>query len=79
MPVECVAEMKARCQKSMHSLLVTKEQTGLGQILKCENFSILKRLLSVTAQLLKFGGVLKQRIKPGLVTEISETARAETL
>ena len=42
MPMECVAEMKARCQKSMHSLLVTKEQTGLGQILKCENFSTLK-------------------------------------
>ena len=81
MPEECMAEMKARVRDSMHSLLVTKEPTGIGQILKCEDFSTLKRLLSVTAQLLKFARALKRRINPrsASYTDGEEIANAELL
>ena len=47
MPEGCVAEMKAADRRLVHGLLTTTNTTGLQQILKCEDYSSLCKLLRV--------------------------------
>ena len=44
MPEECAMEMKAKDKCTVHSLLTMDVPTGLGQIMKCDDFSTLSRL-----------------------------------
>ena len=41
MPEDCMVEMKAKDKNLVHGLLTTQEPSGLGQIMNCEDFSIL--------------------------------------
>ena len=85
MPEECVTEMKAKDKCEVHSLLTTDVPMGLGQIMKCENFSTFSRLCRVTAYVLRFVKAMKSRIQSSItdvpsalslgVTEISEAER----
>ena len=81
MPEDCVVEMKATDKTLAHGLIATDEPPGLGQIMNCEDFSTLDRLLQVTAQVLKFCHVLRGKLLPEITasSEIDETNRAETL
>ena len=54
MPEECISEMKVLDRKSTLSLLVTEERPSLSQILHCEQYSTICRLLRVTAYVVKF-------------------------
>ena len=45
MPEECIPEMKAKDQRLAHNLLVAEEQSSLSQILHCEQYSTIHRLL----------------------------------
>lgn len=63
MPEGCATEMKAANRKSTHGLLTTNPSSGLRQILKCEDYSSLPKLLRVTAYTLKFVRLLKRRVK----------------
>lgn len=60
-PEGCIAEMKAADQRLIHGVLTTNPPTGLHQIMKCEDFSSLHKLLRVTAYVLKFVRLLKRR------------------
>ena len=75
MPEDCIAEMKAKDKNLAHGLLTTKEPLGLGQVINCEDFSTLDRLLRVTAKVLKFCSILQRKPLP----EADDTARAEML
>ena len=81
MPEECMLEMKARDRNQVHGLLVTEESTGIGKIMKCEDYSNLRRLLTVTARLLKFIKILKRRTSPEAsdCLEVDEIPKAEIL
>ena len=79
MPEDCIEEMKAKDRNLVHGLLTTKEPSGLGQVMNCEDFSTLDRLLQVTAQVLKFCRILKQGECPPETTEADDTVRAEML
>ena len=72
MPDECAAELKVR---EVHNLLVA-DAVGIDQVMKCENFSSLSRLLRVTSHVLKFIDQLKKRITPGETT-LQSTATAD--
>ena len=63
MPEECIAEMKAADRKLIHSLLANDSTTGLQQIMKCEDYSSLSKLLRVTAIVLKFVRLLMSKVK----------------
>ena len=84
MPVECTSEMKAVDRKSTLSLLVTEERPSLSQILHCEQYSTLLRLLRVTAYVLKFVKLLDPKTKssdtsPSTDLTATEISHAEML
>lgn len=54
MPEECVSEMKTKECALTHSLLVSAEHHGIGQLIDCESFSRLQKLLRVTVYVRKF-------------------------
>ena len=63
MPAECVSEMKA----VTHSLLTPPKSStsaNLEQLISCKNYSTLPRLLWVTAYVIRFIRLLKQRGGP---------------
>ena len=61
MPEECISEMRSKDQRVCHNLLVTEERPGLSQIMNCKEYSSIHRLLHVTAHVLRFVSILKQR------------------
>ena len=64
MPEECITEMKAADRRLTHGLLTTNSAPSLQQIMKCEDYSNLPKLLRVTANILKFVRLLKRKVKP---------------
>ena len=79
-PKECLAEMKAKDLKLVHGLLATADTIGLSQIVKCEDFSSLDRLLSVTALVLKFCQRLQSKVQPeAAASSYDENSKAEEL
>ena len=70
-PEECSQEMKSK--KAAHSLVVAQGHGPcIGQIMSCENFSSLHRLLRVTALVLKFVHLLHLKVR-----KLSESAPTE--
>ena len=64
-PEECLKEMKGKGQQattSVHNLLLANKST-IDVLMKCEDFGTLKRLLRVTAHVIKFVKILKARSK----------------
>ncbi len=59
MPEECSAELKTSAQRS-HNLVATKSEGSISELLDCESFGTLSRLLRVTAQVLRAVGVFKK-------------------
>ena len=72
MPEECATEMNTKDKCAVHTLPTTDVPTGLGQIMKCDDFSTLSRLCRVTAYVLRFVKALKSRIQSS-VTDVSST------
>lgn len=84
MPEECVTEMKAADRRLIHSLLTSSTPISIRQIMKCEDYSDLSRLFRVTANVLKFVKLLKDKVKAVDVEEEplephDELAEAERL
>ena len=90
MPEECKKEMKVTKEmqvtrsNTQHSLPIASKLRGISHIMNCEHFSTLKKLLRVTAYVLRFCEVLKARIKgtaPQDTVELTaaEIAASETL
>ena len=84
MPEECKKEMRVMRPSTQQSLLITNELKGISHIINCECFSTLRRLLRVTAYVLRFCETLKNRVKgmnrQGTVELTApEIAAAETL
>jgi hypothetical protein len=50
---ECLAEMRVQDRKSVYVLLITSDTPGLSEVVRCERFSSLDRLFSVTAIVVK--------------------------
>ena len=61
-PEKCCQEMKSK--KAAHSLVVAQGHgPHIGQLMSCENFSSLHRLLQVTALVLKFVHFLRLKVR----------------
>ena len=83
-PEECLKEMRATHCNLAHSSSNNSELNKLGNIICCKNFSQLRRLLRVTAYVIRFVELCKSKLKDTNVksrTELtaSEITRAETL
>ncbi len=61
MPDECVSEMKAKDRAAVHTLLVAKKRASVSEVVDCQKFSSFRRLLNVTALVLRFVKTLKGR------------------
>ena len=57
---KCSEEMRTRVS---HNLLVNSNPMSIGNILQCQNFSSLERLLTVTANVSKFVELLRSKLK----------------
>ena len=57
------AEMKATDRNQVHSLLMFNSTTGLGQLIRCEDYSSLSQLLKVTTYVLKFISILRKNLQ----------------
>ena len=80
MPEECRTEMRANDPKKTIGLLTTAELPSIGQLIKCEVFSSLHRLLAVTAKVLRFCQMLLSKIHKDVPTPSSDDlTKAETL
>ena len=78
MQEECTKELKAKNQ--VHNLLATdNEQIGLGQIIVCEDYSSLPRLLRVTAYLTRFIKSLRREATSQTTISQEEILKAEVL
>ena len=71
-PEECRQEMKSK--NAAHSLLTSSGGPRIGQLIDCENFSSLDRLLRVTALVLKFTRLLCQKVKR---TDVSDDSGSQ--
>ena len=88
LPQECLEEMKAGnkenwiCETSS-SLLVGAETFGVANVVTCEDYSNLQRLLRVTALVLQFLKILKLRLQKNVEPQKELTSHdiavAETL
>ena len=83
MPEECLKEMGPRAHTAISCALLLLN--SLGNIICCENFSQLRRLLRVTAYAIRFVELCKSKLRGtnvGVKTEeltASEIVEAETL
>ena len=64
MPAECAVEMKVITHRQLHTLIASNQPTGLGEMIKCENFSTLTRLLRVTSRVVQFIQMLESKLGP---------------
>ena len=71
-PEECRQEMKSK--NAAHSLLTSSGRPCIGQLIDCENFSSLDRLLRVTALVLKFTRLLCQKVQR---TDVSDDSGSQ--
>ena len=79
MPEECLTEMKGLKPETTHGLLTIDESLGIEQIMECENFSSLRRLLSVTSHVLKFCQILLSKVRSTDVSSRDFVEEAEAL
>ena len=63
MPDECLREMKGKQNQPIINLLTTGTPCGISAVISCEDFSKLTKLLRVTAYVLRFCEILKNRVK----------------
>ena len=83
-PPECISEMKIKDQKLCHNLLVTEKQAEIAQVIECQRYCSMQKLLGVTAYVLKFVNKLKSKTcdqaqhSPSTLTA-GEIATAESL
>ena len=71
---------KCEDQQSAHGLLTTTSTARLSQIIDCEKFGSVKRLISTTALVLKFCQMLQNRVRADLTPDHSDPkAEAEHL
>ena len=78
MPEECVSEMKTKECILTHSLLVSAEHYRIGQLIHCDSFSRLQKLLRVTVYVRKFALRFKSIITSNS-TPIDWTITAEDM
>ena len=65
---ECLTEVRVKDQPLVHGLLTTSDTAGLSQLINCEEFSSLDRLLITTALVLKFCRILRDKVRQGEAT-----------
>ena len=71
---------KRGTQVLVHGLLSTEHSTGMSEVMKCEDFSSLDCLLSVTALVVKFGQILLSKIRlPADSPSLDETRKCENI
>lgn len=76
MPEECLKEIKAT-HDTTHGFLITSRSSCLDNIIHCESFSRLQRLLRVTAYVIRFVNTLKGKVKKERVVLALELTTAE--
>ena len=62
MPQVCLMEMKGHKLVTTHGLLTIDESLGIEQIMECEKFSSLRRLLSTISHVLQFFQTLLSKV-----------------
>ena len=79
-PTEYLQEMKTSKSDIAHGLLsVVQESLGVGEVMKGDEFSSYRRLISVTGLLLQFCHLIHQRTKPNTSSLDNDRAKAEVL
>ena len=63
-PAECLIEIRLKDRRAVHGLTTTVDANGIGQVISCEDFSSLDRLLTVTKLVLKFSMILWHQVRP---------------
>ena len=77
---DCLVELKQKELNLAHGLLSVERSIGLSKIIRCENFSSLNRLLSVTVMVLRFCRLFHSTIRPEAASDpYDEVCRAEEL
>ena len=79
MPEECLTEMKNTKTETTHGLLAATDSPSIDNVVNCEEFSSLRRLLTVTARVIKFGQVSLTKIRGAAVGDVDYKDKAETL
>ena len=70
MPEECCDELKARVKK-VHNLATNEVEPTIGDLLKCEKFSSFRRLVRVTAYVMRAVKLFKNRMVAKGTTSLS--------
>ena len=65
MPEECLVEVRHDRTEVTHGLLMPVESPAIEQLLNCKDYSSLRRLLTVTAHVLKFCYTLLSKVRSG--------------
>ena len=79
MPEECVQELKAKERRLLHSLVVVEPTARIGQLIQCECFSSVQRLLRVTAYALLAAEKFKKKLRETTAPTVPLLCKAETL
>ena len=79
MPQECAIELRAKDQPAVVSLIATSNSIDVGQIIDCDEYSCLHKLLRVTGLMLQFTAILKSKINPAYKPRSNYSMQAEVL
>ena len=81
MPEECTHELKAKEKKLLHNLIVLESTPKINQLINCEHFSSVRRLLRVTAYVLLAVEFFKKKTRANgqSIMRTVHMNRAETL
>ena len=61
-PEECSVELRRTAKKPTHNLIVSANPEGISNLIRCEDFSSLHKLLRVTKLVSRFVRLLQQRL-----------------
>ena len=78
MPAEYAVELRAEDRPATVSLIVTKDSVDISQLIDCQKYSSMLKLLQVTTYLLRFVANLKNKT-PSKASNSSYQAQAEVL
>ena len=79
MPTECAAELTVKNQPAALNLLVTNEGPSLSKIISCHDFSSIRRLIRVTAHVLRFVHNLKKKLEGNVSDDDVATTASQDL
>ena len=73
MPAECSIELRVRDRPTVLRMTADHDQSSIEELIGCQRYSVLQKLLRITAQVLEFIHILKVNMKYAIEDDTAST------